>query len=81
MSENNSIILISAIIKSVKGNNPCSPICITAEGSSYYMMKNFQARVEYYMRNILSQRGSYYYEINKVNNAILLGAAAAGLGS
>jgi hexokinase len=76
-----SIILASAIIKSDKGNNPCNPICITAEGSSFYMMKNFQARVEYHMRNILSQRGSYYYEINKVDNAILLGAAAAGLES
>lgn len=76
-----SIILTSAIIKSDKGNNPDYPICITAEGSSYYMMKNFQARVDYHMRNILSQRGSYYYEINKVDNAILLGAAAAGLES
>lgn len=75
-----SIILTSAIIKSAKGNNPCNPICITAEGSSYYMMKNFQARIECYMRNILSQRGNYYYEINKVDNAILLGAAAAGIG-
>ncbi|MCL4416746.1 MAG: hypothetical protein M1365_08640, partial [Actinobacteria bacterium] len=75
-----SIILATAIIKSDKGANPCDPVCITAEGSSYYMMKNFQARVEFYMRNILSKRGSYYYEINKVDNAILLGAAAAGLG-
>ena len=74
-----SIILASAIIKSGKGANPCNPVCITAEGSSFYRLKNFQARVEFYMRNILSQRGSYYYEINKVGNAILLGAAAAGL--
>ncbi len=76
-----SIILASAIIKSDKGNNPCSPVCITAEGRSFYMMKNFQARVEFYMRNILSQRGNYYYEVNKIDNAILLGAAAAGLES
>jgi len=74
-----SIALASTIIKSGKGNNPCDPICITAEGSSFYMMKNFQARVDCHMRNILSQRGSYYYEINKIDNAILLGAAAAGL--
>jgi hexokinase len=76
-----SIILASVIIKSGKGVNPCNPVCITAEGSSFYKLKNFQARVEYHMRNVLSQRGSYYYEINKVDNAILLGAAAAGLGS
>jgi hexokinase len=74
-----SIVLTAAIIKSGKGANPCNPVCITAEGSSFYRLKNFQARVEFYMRSILSQRGSYYYEINKVDNAILLGAAAAGL--
>jgi hexokinase len=76
-----AIILASVIIKSNKGTNPCSPVCITAEGSSFYRMKNFQTRVEYHLRNTLSQRGCYCYEINKVENAILLGAAAAGLGN
>lgn len=76
-----SIVLASAILKSGKGNNPCNPVCITAEGRSFYMMKNFPARVEFYMKNILSCRGNYYYEINKIDNAIMLGAAAAGLQS
>jgi hexokinase len=76
-----SVVLASAIIKSGKGHDPCHPVCITAEGSSFYRLKNFHARVEFYMREILSQRGNYYYEIHKVDNATMLGAAAAGLTS
>jgi len=76
-----SVVLTSAIIKSGKGHNPCNPVCIIAEGSSYYRLKNFQTRVESYMRKVLSRRGDYYFEIHKVDNAILLGAAVAGLNS
>ncbi len=74
-----SIVLAASIIKSDKGRNPCNPVCITAEGRSFYKLKNFQSRVDYYLRQILNARDNYYYEINKVDNAILLGAAVAGL--
>jgi hexokinase len=74
-----SVVLASAILKSNKGIDPCHPVCITAEGSSFYKMKNFQSRVDSYMQRILGERGTYYYEINRVENAVLCGAAAAGL--
>ena len=74
-----SIVLAASIIKSNKGRNPCNPVCITAEGRSFYKLKNFQSRVDYYLRQILNAGDNYYYEINKVDNAILLGAAVAGL--
>ncbi len=74
-----SIVLAASIIKSDKGRNPCNPLCITAEGRSFYKLKNFQSRLDYYLRQILNARDNYYYEINKVDNAILLGAAVAGL--
>ncbi len=74
-----SIILASVIVKSDKGKNPCYPVCITPEGSCFYGSKNFQSRVDHYLGNILIQRGNYHYEINKVDNAIILGAAVAGL--
>lgn len=74
-----SIILASAIIKSDKGKNPCNPICIIAEGSSFYKMKNFQSRVDHYLKKILSAYGDYHYEIHRIDNAIILGAAVAAL--
>lgn len=74
-----SIVLSSAIIKSDKGHNPLNPVFISAEGSSFYKLKNFQMRVEFYMMKIFSKRDNYYYEIHKIDNAIMLGAAIAGL--
>ena len=74
-----SIVLAASIIKLDKGRNPCNPVCIIAEGRSFYNLNNFQSRVDYYLKQILNAKGNYYYEINKVNNAILLGAAVAGL--
>ncbi|MBM3711989.1 MAG: hexokinase, partial [Actinobacteria bacterium] len=74
-----SVVLASAVIKSNRGIDPCHPVCITAEGSSFYKMKNFQSRVYRHMQRIFGERGFYYYEINKVENAVLCGAAVAGL--
>jgi len=74
-----SVVLSSAVIKSSKAIDPCYPVCITAEGSSFYKMKNFYSRVDRYMQKILGERGIYHYEINRVENAILCGAAMAGL--
>ena len=74
-----SIILSASVIKSQKGADPCHPICITAEGSSFYNLKNFKSRVDRYTESILNVAGPYYFEINKVEKAIVLGAAAAGL--
>jgi len=74
-----AIVLSSAIIKSDSGFDPTDPVCIVAEGSSFYKMKNFGPRLDYYMKKALSTKGSYYFEINRVDDAVMVGAAAAGL--
>jgi len=78
-----AIVLGSIIIKTQTGKNPCYPVCIVAEGSSFYKMKNFNYRVNAHLKDIFKSCSlcnyEYYYEINKVENAILLGGAAAGL--
>jgi hexokinase len=76
-----SIILSSSVIKSQKGLDPRHPMCITAEGSSFYNMKNFKSRVDRYTRSVLKKAGPYNFEIHRVDNAIVLGGAAAGLSS
>ncbi len=76
-----TIVLSAAVIKSGKDKNPCRPVCIVAEGSSYYKMKDFQSRVYNYLGKVLSERGNHFFEINRVDNAVLLGAAVAALTS
>jgi hexokinase len=86
-----SIVLSASAIKEGTGYNPCAPICMVADGSSFYKMKNFKARVEHYLNAILSKHhikagagftdhpDHIYYEIHAVEEAILKGAAAAAL--
>ena len=74
-----SIVLASAIIKADAGHDPCNPVCIVAEGSSFYKMKNFHSRLDFYIKKILSVKGIYNFEINKVDDAIMIGAAVAGI--
>ena len=74
-----AINLSSAAIKSGKGHNPCQPVCIVAEGTTFYHLKSLKQRVEYYLRNYLVNEKGVFYEIINVENATLIGAAIAGL--
>jgi hexokinase len=74
------IALASVILKSGKGENPCRPVCITAEGSTFYGLKGLRFRVEYYLKKYLTGVHGRYFEIVSIENATLIGAAIAGLG-
>ncbi|UCD52454.1 MAG: hypothetical protein JSW27_07420 [Phycisphaerales bacterium] len=71
--------LSSAAIKSDKGQNPCRPVCIVAEGTTFYHLKSLRQKVEYYLKQYLVDQKGIAYEIIAVENATLLGAATAGL--
>ncbi len=74
-----AINISSVVIKSDKGGNPCYPVCITAEGSTFYGLKSLKKRVEYYLKIHLEEKNGCYYEIVNIENATLIGAAIAGL--
>jgi len=74
-----SVKLSSATIKSGKGQNPCQPVCIVAEGTVFYQLKSLKQRVEFYLKLYLEDKKNIYYEIVNVENATLIGAAIAGL--
>lgn len=74
-----AINLSSVVLKSSQGENPCSPVCIVAEGTVFYGLKSLKARVEYYLKEYLEDKEHRYYEIVNVENATLIGAAIAGL--
>jgi hexokinase len=74
-----AVNLSSVAIKSGKGQNPCRPICIVAEGTTFYRLKSLRQKIEYYLKQYLVDQKHVYYEIVSIDNATLIGAAIAGL--
>jgi hexokinase len=74
-----AINLSAMAIKSEQGTDPTRPICIVAEGTTFYQMKSLKSRVEFYLKQYLENKRGIYYEIISVDNATLIGAAIAGL--
>ncbi|UCG49162.1 MAG: hypothetical protein JSU94_05135 [Phycisphaerales bacterium] len=74
-----AINLSSVALKSGKGSNPTRPVCIVAEGTTYYHLTSLKQRVEYYLKQYLVDRKGVHYQTISVENATLIGAAIAGL--
>ena len=74
-----AINLSSAAIKSDKGRHPGRPVCIVAEGSTFYLLWSLKHRVECYLTQYLTNEKEVHYDIINVKDATLVGAAIAGL--
>lgn len=71
--------LTAVIYKTGKGTNPCAPVCITADGSTFYKSKLFRNKLEYYIRTYTNEKKQLYCEFVKAENGNLIGTAIAGL--
>ncbi|HHW02617.1 MAG TPA: hexokinase [Thermoanaerobacterales bacterium] len=74
-----AVNLSSIILKTGKGKNPCKPVCIAAEGTTFYKSKLFKNKLDFYMKSYLNDEKHVYYEFVRAENATLVGAAIAGL--
>jgi hexokinase len=74
-----SCALAGIVLKSGKGTSPLEPLCLTVDGTTFYCSYEFKTRVEQYLREILQGENQRYYEIVRVEDAPLLGAAIAAL--
>lgn len=74
-----AINLSAMAIKTGQGTDPTRPICIVAEGTTFYHLKTLRDRVEFYLKSHLEDKRGIYTEIITVDNATLIGAAIAGL--
>ncbi|MHC4567523.1 MAG: hexokinase, partial [Planctomycetota bacterium] len=72
-------MLSSVVLETDKGRDPCEPVCITAEGTTFYELKSLRERIEAYMRSFLQDRHDRFVEFVHVEDATLVGAAIAGL--
>jgi len=74
-----AINLSAILLHTGMGKNPCKPVCITAEGSTFYKSKLFRHKLDYYIKSYLNDKKGVYCEFVKAENAPLIGAAVAGL--
>ncbi|MGB2866065.1 MAG: hypothetical protein WBC05_22215 [Sedimentisphaerales bacterium] len=72
-------MLSSVVIETNKGSDPCEPVCITAEGTTFYELKSLKEKIESYMRSFLQNKHGRFFEFVRVEDATLIGAAIAGL--
>ncbi|MBB6478879.1 hexokinase family protein [Spirochaeta isovalerica] len=74
-----AVNMAGIILKSGKGESPVRPICLTVDGTTFYAYHKFQFRVEKYLNEFLTGDRKRYYDIIKVEDAPLIGAAIAAL--
>ena len=71
---------ITAILrKTSRGRNPNMPVCVTADGSTFYRSKLFRAKLDHHIREFTNNRNGLYCEFIKAENGVLTGAAIAAL--
>lgn len=68
----------AAILKSIRGRSRPGAVCVNIDGSVYYHIKGFSHAVEGYLEEILGPR-RISYELIRVDDSPLIGAAVAGL--
>jgi len=71
--------LAAIMLKTGKGKNPCLPVCITAEGTTFYKSKLLKTKLDYYVKEFINEKLGIYCEFVKAENATLVGTAIAGL--
>jgi hexokinase len=74
-----AVNLSAMVLKSGHGADPSRPVCIVAEGTTFYHMKTLKSRVEGCLKQNLEDKRGIHTEIVTVPNATLIGAAIAGL--
>ena len=74
-----TVNLAGIIRKTGRGANPCLPVCVAAEGSTFRKSKLFRERLQYYLKKYLNDGLGLYCEIVEKENSTLIGTAIAGL--
>ena len=73
-----AVVMGAALVRSGAGVAPRGPVCITAEGSTFYGLLGFRNRVARWLDAFVAPRG-IRYRLLAVDDAALIGAAVAGL--
>ena len=71
--------LTAVMEKTGNGRDPLEPVCITADGSTFYKSKLFRSKLDHYVKVYTNDVKGIYCEFVKVDNGTLVGTAIAGL--
>lgn len=74
-----AINLVSITERAGIGHNPEKPVCIAAEGTTFYKSNLFQAKLESCLQEFIRSGTGPYYEFVKGENVTLVGSAMAAL--
>ncbi len=74
-----AVNIASIAIKTGSGTDPRRPICVNADGTTFYELKGLKLKTERYLDSFLTEGRGQHLEFAKVENAPLIGAAIAGL--
>lgn len=74
-----AINLAAIAVQTGTGKSPLRPICVTAEGTTFYKSKLFRGKLDYYVRSWVNDKLDIYMEFTGAENATLIGTAVAGL--
>jgi hexokinase len=73
-----TVNLAGIIIKQGKGREPSHPVCISAEGTTFYKSILLRPKLDAYIREFLNEKHHAYCEFVKTEDSTLIGAAVAG---
>ncbi len=72
--------VIAGILKQTGyGTDPTVPVCICADGTTFYKSKLFRGKFNYYIKDYIENKMHRYVEFVKAEKATLIGTAVAGL--
>ncbi len=71
--------LAAVVLKTGKGTNPARPVCIAADGTTFFKTKGLKFRTGYYLKQFLEEKNGVYTEFTTREDAPLIGAAVAAL--
>jgi hexokinase len=74
-----AIDVAAILLKTGKGLDPRFPVCITVDGTTFWQLRGFHARVECALRSFLKGKEERAFEIVRSEDAPLIGAAIAAL--
>ncbi|MBR7063893.1 MAG: hexokinase, partial [Treponema sp.] len=74
-ARNTASVLVACALQSGAGHDKDKPICITANGSTYYKTFKMSERIHSYLKEELTQKMNIHWEIISVEDDITLGSA------
>ena len=69
--------IASAVLKTEYGKNPLYPVCINADGTTFYKTEYLEQYTKFYLREFLQFKHGRFVQFVRIDNSPVIGAAIA----